>query len=177
MVPDGRLAGDQVGAWRGLGTSPWSDPSPAPLLGWPSHESRPQRAEEGEGGVTWMAASSDRNKEDKECFLSSQRGGDSTDYQMADRSMTPTDGWHVMSNHRASKPGSLELLRYCTLFQVKCNSSKKWSVTKVRRFVTMRRVGDRVRRIASATKTSRSHLSARSSVLPCACCRHRLCVS
>jgi hypothetical protein len=22
MVPDGRLAGDQVGAWRGLGTSP-----------------------------------------------------------------------------------------------------------------------------------------------------------
>jgi hypothetical protein len=39
--------------------------------------------------VTWMAAGSNRNKEEKECFLSSQIGSDFTDYQMADRSMTP----------------------------------------------------------------------------------------
>jgi hypothetical protein len=46
MVPDGRLAGDQVGAGRGLGTSPCSDPSPAPLLGWPPHDGEQGKEEE-----------------------------------------------------------------------------------------------------------------------------------
>jgi hypothetical protein len=32
-----------------------------------------------------MAAGLDRNKEEKKCFLSNQRSGDSTDYQKADQ--------------------------------------------------------------------------------------------
>jgi hypothetical protein len=32
-----------------------------------------------------MAVGSDRNKEEKACFLSSQRGGDSTDYHKPDQ--------------------------------------------------------------------------------------------
>jgi hypothetical protein len=46
MVPDERLAGDQIGAGRGLGTSPWSDPSPTPLLGMAPHDHGEQGKEE-----------------------------------------------------------------------------------------------------------------------------------
>jgi hypothetical protein len=46
MVPDGRLAGDQIYAGRGLGTSPCSDPSPAPLLGMAPHDHGEQGKEE-----------------------------------------------------------------------------------------------------------------------------------